>query len=121
MAKRELLFSVTRADLKVDTFRSGGPGGQNQNKRETGVRITHPDSGAVGTAREHRTQEQNKSAAFRRMIETPAFRTWHRKHSASLIYTDAMVKRAVEAQMNPKNIKVEHRVDGKWVAADEGE
>jgi protein subunit release factor B len=114
--KRELLFSVTKKDLRIDTFRAGGPGGQNQNKRDTGVRITHPESGAVGTAREHRTQEQNRRAAFRRMIETPKFKAWHRMYSASLVYTDAMVKRTVEAQMQPQNIRIEYRVDGKWVS-----
>lgn len=115
MSKRELLFSVTKADLRIDTFRAGGPGGQNQNKRETGVRITHPASGAVGTAREHRTQEQNKTAAFRRMVDTPTFRAWHRKHAATLIYSDALIKREVEAMMRPKHIKVEVREGGRWV------
>ena len=51
---RELLFSVTKKDLRIDTFRAGGKGGQNQNKRNTGVRVTHPDSGAVGEARDQR-------------------------------------------------------------------
>jgi protein subunit release factor B len=43
---RERILSVTLADCRVDTFRAGGKGGQNQNKRETGVRITHRASGA---------------------------------------------------------------------------
>lgn len=72
---KELLFSVTLADCRVDTFRAGGKGGQNQNKRETGVRIVHKASGAVGEARDERSQLQNKRLAFRRMTETATFRT----------------------------------------------
>lgn len=52
----ELAFSVTIKDCTVQTFRSGGKGGQNQNKRDTGVRIIHRPSGAVGESRQHRTQ-----------------------------------------------------------------
>jgi protein subunit release factor A len=67
---------VSKKDLKIDTFRAGGNGGQNQNARDTGVRITHIASGAVGEARDSRYQLQNKRAAFRRMAETPAFKIW---------------------------------------------
>ena len=76
MKKRTKVFSVTTADLKIDTFRSGGKGGQNQNKVNSGVRITHEPSGAVGESREHRDQLQNKKAAFIRMTETKEFRSW---------------------------------------------
>lgn len=71
---RELIFSVTLKDCEQQTFRSGGKGGQNQNKRETGVRIIHHPSGARGEARDERSQLQNKKLAFRRMAEHPLFR-----------------------------------------------
>ena len=73
---RQLLFSVTAKDLRIDTFRSGGKGGQNQNKVNSGVRITHDASGAVGESREHRDQLQNKKAAFKRMCDTIEFKSW---------------------------------------------
>lgn len=60
----------------MQTFRSGGKGGQNQNVRETGVRIIHPPSGAVGESREQRFQWLNKKIAFRRMAESPKFQAW---------------------------------------------
>jgi len=63
MAERELMFSVTLTDCDVQTFRAGGKGGQNQNKRETGVRIIHRASGARGEARDERSQLQNKRLA----------------------------------------------------------
>lgn len=74
MTDRELIFSVTLKDCDVQTFRSGGKGGQNQNKRDTGVRIIHRASGARGEARDERSQLQNKRLAFKRMTEHPLFR-----------------------------------------------
>lgn len=68
------MFSVTLKDCELQTFKSGGKGGQNQNKRETGVRIIHHPSGARGEARDERSQLQNKKLAFRRMAEHPLFR-----------------------------------------------
>lgn len=69
------ILSVTIHDCEVQTFRSGGKGGQNQNKRDTGVRIIHHPSGARGESREERSQLQNKKLAFRRMAESQRFRT----------------------------------------------
>lgn len=112
---KELLFSVTKKDLRIDTFRSGGKGGQNQNKRDTGVRITHIDSGAVGIARDNRTQEANKKAAFHRLVQSPKFRAWHKKEVASRSYHRDLIEREVKATMKPENIKTEIRVNGKWV------
>ena len=76
MPARELLFSVALGDCEVQHFRAGGPGGQNQNKRDTGTRIIHHPSGARGESREERSQLQNKKAAFRRMADQPSFRWW---------------------------------------------
>ena len=77
MAKnKKHVFSVTAKDLRIDTFRAGGKGGQNQNKVNSGVRITHDASGAVGQSREHRDQLQNKKAAFTRMTESKEFQSW---------------------------------------------
>lgn len=70
---RRRILSVTIADCDVQTFKSGGPGGQNQNKRDTGVRIVHRASGARGEARDERSQWQNKKLAWKRMYESPAF------------------------------------------------
>jgi protein subunit release factor A len=70
---------VTIKDCRVQTFRAGGSGGQNQNVRDTGVRIIHAPSGAVGEARDSRHQKQNKRSAFRRMAESKEFQTWARR------------------------------------------
>jgi hypothetical protein len=111
---RELLFSVTKKDLRVDTFRSGGPGGQNQNKRNTGVRITHLESGAVGESREHRTQLENRKAAFHRLVEHPKWKVWHAR-TVAIALGQEPVDVYLERSMVPRNLKVEVRKDGKWV------
>lgn len=54
-------------DCTIDFFIASGPGGQNRNKVETGVRLTHRPSGFVVTATERRSQLQNREAAFARM------------------------------------------------------
>jgi len=108
---RELVASVTLQDCDVETFRSGGPGGQNQNKRDTGVRITHPPSGAVGEARDQRSQLQNKKAAWRRMCETKEFRAWTRRLAAG----DELAKAEVERELWPDRLKVEVKdEEGRW-------
>ena len=73
MTDRIRVLSVTIHDCEVQHFRSGGKGGQNQNKRDTGTRIIHHPSGARGEARDERSQLQNKKLAFRRMVESAAF------------------------------------------------
>lgn len=111
MAK-ELAFSVTLADCDVEHFRSGGNGGQNQNKRDTGTRIRHRASGAVGEARDQRSQLQNKKAAFRRMAESPKFQLWIKRQCAN----EDLIKAKVERDMWPVNLKTEVQQDGKWVS-----
>lgn len=105
----------------MDTFRAGGKGGQKQNKTESGVRIRHPASGAVGESREERSQHQNKRIAFDRLIKSPKFRIWHAAKCADLLQGET-VEEKVEKMMNPDNLKVEVRDDdGKWAVWQDNE
>jgi len=55
------------AECRIDTFGAGGPGGQHQNKTESGVRLTHLPTGTVVTSREERSQHRNKALALKRL------------------------------------------------------
>ncbi len=56
------------AELQVDTYRSGGKGGQNVNKVETAVRITHLPSGLIAASQSQRSQHQNRATAMRMLV-----------------------------------------------------
>lgn len=57
-------INIRTDELKIDHFRSSGPGGQNVNKRETAVRITHLPTGIVVSSQTQRNQLQNKENAL---------------------------------------------------------
>jgi protein subunit release factor A len=116
---RELLFSVTRNDFRIDTFRAPGNGGQKVNKTSSGVRFTHLESGAVGQSVEHREQSRNRTEAFRRCVATKEFQNWHKRKTAEIMMEKQgleSIEKQVERSMESKNIKVEVKDEnGRWV------
>lgn len=111
---KEKLFSVTKKDLEIQTFQSGGKGGQHQNKTDSGVRIIHRDSGAVGESRTEKSQRQNKKLALQRLVASPKFKLWLNKMAYEL-KTGKSIEERVDEMMKEDNFKIEIRDEkGKW-------
>lgn len=115
---KELLFSVTRKDLDIQWYSGSGAGGQHRNKHQNCCRIRHIESGAEGSGTESRSRDQNKSSAFKRLVECPTFQLWAKRKATELMMDGETIKQKVDKSMSSENIRVETMDEnGKWQAA----
>lgn len=105
--KGRKLFTVTPQDCREERYRGSGAGGQNRNKRDTGVRFTHEPSGAVGESEAQRSQLQNRQEAFRKMASSPRFIMWAKAQGQARIEGHASLDRKIDQLMDEQNLRIE--------------
>lgn len=79
----EIDFKLDPADLKIDTFRSSGAGGQHVNKTESAIRITHLPTGVVVECQDERSQYKNKDRAMQ-ILRSKLYEAEQARQNASL-------------------------------------
>jgi len=112
----EIDVQISEDDLEIDTYRSSSAGGQNVQKNETAIRITHKPSGIVVTCQDERSQLQNKLRAMR-MLRTQLYeREMEAQQADAAAQRRSMVRSGDRSEKSrtynfPQNRVTDHRID----------
>lgn len=101
-----------RKDFRIDKFRSGGKGGQHQNKTDTGVRITHIPSGLSAECRDTRSQITNQRKAFNKLA--PKVENWWRQQQKFAEIEAIQVTETIRTYNQAKNRITDHATGKKY-------
>lgn len=92
-------------EVRIDTYRASGPGGQHVNKTNSAIRITHDPSGVVVIAQDSSSQFRNKEIAFERLIEKLIKRNHVPKKRFATKPTRASKERRIEGKKTRAVVK----------------
>jgi len=109
-------IDIKKDDLKVDTFRSSGAGGQHVNKTESGVRFTHIPTGIVSESTDSRSQHKNREIALQKLYvriqeaQREAAYKEQKEHRKSLVGTGDRSDK-IRTYNFPQNRVTDHRIN----------